>query len=139
MGSILLSRFAHRVPPARMMICFSLAWYAMLTVFAHMPSPALGIPALVVTGLMQSLGLVPATAMLLRNSDEQFRGRIMGIRMLAIYGNLPGLLISGPLIAAIGYPGMATLYCAIGIVFTLIIAVRWRDVLWRADAPANTR
>lgn len=139
MGSILLSRFAHRVPPARMMIGFSLAWYAMLTVFAHMPSPALGIPALVITGLMQSLGLVPATAMLLRNSDEQFRGRIMGIRMLAIYGNLPGLLISGPLIAAIGYPGMATLYCAIGIVFTLIIAARWRDVLWRADAPANTR
>jgi sugar phosphate permease len=104
-----------------------------------MPSPAIGIPVLVVTGFMQSLGLVPATAMLLRNSDEQYRGRIMGIRMLAIYGNLPGLLASGPLIVALGYAGMATLYCAIGIVFTLIIAVRWRDVLWRADAPTNKR
>jgi MFS family permease len=139
MGSIVLSRFAHRVPPARMMIVFSLAWYFMLTVFAHMPNPAFGIPALVLTGFVQSLGLVPATAMLLRNSDDKFRGRIMGIRMLAIYGNLPGLLISGPLIAAIGYPGMATLYCAVGVVFTLIIAARWRDVLWRADAPANRR
>ncbi len=139
MGSIVLSRFAHRVPAARMMIVFSVAWYIMLTVFAYMPSPALGIPVLVVTGFMQSLGLVPATAMLLRNSDEQYRGRIMGIRMLAIYGNLPGLLASGPLIAALGYPGMATLYCAIGIVFTLLIAVRWRGVLWRADAPANKR
>src|SRR6185295_541705 len=49
---------------------------------------------LVLTGFMQSLGMVPATAMLLRNSDEQFRGRIMGIRMLALYGNLPGLLLS---------------------------------------------
>jgi len=138
-GSIVLSRFAHRVPPARMMIIFSIAWYSMLLVFARAPGPEIGIPVLVLTGFMQSLGMVPATAMLLRNSDEQFRGRIMGIRMLALYGNLPGLLLSAPLIAAIGYPNTATLYCAIGITFTLIIAVRWHAQLWRLDAPANKR
>lgn len=138
-GSIVLSRFAHRVPPARMMIVFSLAWYAMLLVFARAPDPAIGIPVLVLTGFVQSLGMVPGTAMLLRNSDEQFRGRIMGIRMLALYGNLPGLLLSAPLIAGIGYPGTATLYCAIGIFFTLAIAVTWRAQLWRLDAPANRR
>jgi MFS family permease len=138
-GSVVLSRIAHRVPPARMMIVFSLAWYTMLLVFAQATSPAIGIPVLVLAGLAQSLGLVPATAMLLRNSDEQFRGRIMGIRMLAIYGNLPGLLASGPLIANFGYPVTAMLYCAIGILFTLIIAARWRVQLWRLDAPANKR
>ena len=134
-----MSRFAHRVPPARMMIVFSLAWYAMLLVFARTPDPAIGIPVLVLTGFVQCLGMVPATAMLLRNSDDQFRGRIMGIRMLALYGNLPGLLLSAPLIAGIGYPNTATLYCAIGILFTLIIAVHWRAQLWRLDAPANKR
>ena len=138
-GSIVLSRFAHRVPPARMMIVFSMAWYAMLLVFARAPDPAIGIPVLVLTGFVQSLAMVPGTAMLLRNSDEQFRGRIMGIRMLALYGNLPGLLLSAPLIASIGYPNTATLYCAIGILFTLIIAARWRAQLWRLDAPANRR
>jgi MFS family permease len=138
-GSIVLSRFAHRVPPARMMIIFSMAWYAMLLVFARAPDPAIGIPVLVLTGFVQSLGMVPGTAMLLRNSDEQFRGRIMGIRMLALYGNLPGLLLSAPLIASIGYPNTATLYCAIGIFFTLVIAVTWRTQLWRLDAPANKR
>jgi Na+/melibiose symporter-like transporter len=138
-GSIVLSRFAHKVPPARMMIIFSIAWYAMLLVFARAPEPAIGIPVLMLTGLVQSLGMVPATAMLLRNSDEQFRGRIMGIRMLALYGNLPGLLLSAPLIASIGYPNTATLYCAIGITFTLIIAICWRVQLWRLDAPANKR
>ena len=66
-------------------------------------------------------------------------GRIMGIRMLAIYGNLPGLLVSGPLIAGFGYPVTATLYCAIGIAFTLIIALNWREHLWRLGAPANKR
>ena len=78
-------------------------------------------------------------ALLLRNSEEQFRGRIMGIRMLAIYGNLPGLWIAGPLIAGFGYSFTATLYCAIGIAFTLLIAMRWRAHLWRMEAPANSR
>jgi predicted MFS family arabinose efflux permease len=138
LGSIFLSRFGHAVHPGRMMVVFSVAWYAMLMVFAHMPHPAAGIPALMLAGFAQSLGLVPASAMLLRASD-QFRGRIMGIRMLAIYGNLPGLLASGPLIAGFGYPVTATLYCAIGIAFTLIIALYWREHLWRLDAPANKR
>jgi hypothetical protein len=111
----------------------------MLAMFAQMPTPAIGIPVLVLVGLAQSLGLVPAAAVLLRHSDERFRGRIMGIRMLAIYGNLPGLLISGWLIPVFGYPATATSYCAVGILFTLMIAVSWRGVLWQADAPANTR
>lgn len=138
-GSLLMSRFAHRVSAARMMIVFNLAWLLMLAVFARVPTPAIGIPVLVLVGLAQSLGLVPAAAVLLRHSDDRFRGRIMGIRMLAIYGNLPGLLISGWLIAGFGYPATATSYCAVGILFTLIIAVYWRDVLWWADAPANAR
>jgi len=138
LGSIVLSRFGHAVHPARMMVVCSVAWYAMLTLFAHMPHPAAGIPALMLAGLAQSLGLVPASAMLLRASD-QFRGRIMGIRMLALYGNLPGLLLSAPLIARYGYPITATLYCTIGIAFTLIIAVRWREHLWRLGTPANKR
>jgi hypothetical protein len=78
-------------------------------------------------------------AMILRTSDVPLRGRVMGIRMLAIYGNLPGLLISGPLIARFGYPVTATLYCAFGIASTLLIAVCWRSHLWRRDALANRR
>ena len=138
-GSLLTSRLAHRVSAARMMIIFNLAWLFMLAIFAQMPTPVIGIPVLVFVGLAQSLGLVPAAAVLLRHSDERFRGRIMGIRMLAIYGNLPGLLISGWLIPVFGYSATATSYCAAGILFTLIIAAFWRRVLWRADAHANMR
>ena len=138
LGSIVLSRIGHAVRPGRMMIIFGAAWYTMLLVFAHMPHATAGIPALMLAGFAQSMGLVPATAMLLRTS-AQFRGRIMGIRMLVLYGNLPGLLIAGPLIASFGYPVMATLYCVIGLAFTALIAVRWRAQIWRLDAPANTR
>lgn len=138
-GAMVLSRVGHAVRPARMGLVFGVGWYAMLLVFAHTPHPVAGIAILVVTGISQSLGLVPMSAMLLRNSEARYRGRVMGIRMLAIYGNLPGLLISAPLIASIGYPLTATLYCAVGLTFTLLIAVRWRAHLWLREAPANTR
>jgi predicted MFS family arabinose efflux permease len=138
-GSIALSRYGGTIRAGRVMIVFCAAWYAMLLAFAHTRHPGAGIPLLILAGCAQSLGMVPMTALLLRTSDARFHGRIMGIRMLAIYGNLPGLLISGPLIANYGYPATATLYCAIGLAFTLLIAVRWRAYLWRLGAPANAR
>jgi MFS family permease len=137
--SVVLSRIAHAIRPARVAIAACVAWYAVLLVFAQAPDPTVGIPVLLLAGCAQSASQVPMAAMLLRNSNQRFRGRIMGIRMLAIYGNVPGLLISGPLIAGFGYPATATLYCTIGIAFTLVVAARWRDSLWRVDAPANRR
>ena len=79
------------------------------------------------------------SVMLLRTSGEHLRGRVMGIRMMAVYGVPLGLLTAGPLIASFGYPSTATLYCAIGLTCTLLIALRWRYHLWRLEAPANTR
>ncbi len=139
LGSIILSRHGSAIRPGRLMMIACVMWFVLLLVFAHMPHPAAGIPILVLAGSMQSVSMIPMSAMLLRNSDEQFRGRIMGIRMLAIYGNVPGLLISGPLIARFGYPATATFYCLFGLALTLLIAVRWRDHLWRPAALVNTR
>jgi Na+/melibiose symporter-like transporter len=139
LSSIVLSRLGHALQPARVTILACAAWYLALLVFAHTQHPAGGIAILFLAGFAQSASQVPMAAMLLRNSEEQLRGRVMGIRMLAIYGNLPGLLISGPLIAHFGYPLTATLYCMIGLTFTLLITMRWRAQLWRSDAPANTR
>ena len=125
--------------PARTMIVGCALWYAMLLVFAHLQNPVAGILVLILAGGSQSLSQVPMATMLLRNSDVQYRGRIMGIRMLALYGNVPGLLIAGPLIGYWGYQATATLYCGLGLVFTVLIAVRWRVHLWRRGAPANSR
>jgi Na+/melibiose symporter-like transporter len=138
-SSIMLSRVAHTIRPARAMIFGAVTWYIMLIVFAHTPDPHGGSLVLILAGCAHSVSQVPMAAMLLRNSDAQFRGRIMGIRMLAIYGNMPGLLLSGPLIARFGYPVTATLYCLFAVTFILLIVVHWRAHLWRLDAPSNTR
>jgi MFS family permease len=138
-GSIVLSRYGSTIQPARVMVVGGLLWYSFLIVFANTPYQAPGIAVLVIAGFAQSISQVPMAAVLLRSSDEHFRGRVMGIRMLAIYSNIPGLLIAGPLIASIGYPATATAYCVFGIVFAAAITVRWRAHLWRREAPANVR
>lgn len=137
--SLVLSRYGGVLRPARVMLIAGVIWYAFLLTFAHTEHPAAGITALFLAGCAQSVSQVPMATLLLRTSDVQYRGRLMGIRMLAIYGNLPGLLISGPLIASLGYPVTATIYCIVGIGFTALIAARWRRQLWRLDAPANAR
>jgi Na+/melibiose symporter-like transporter len=122
-----------------MMIVFSILWYVMLIIFGHNQHPLGGIVILVITGIVHSLGQIPMNAMLLRTTDEQYRARVMGIRMLMIYGNMIGLMLFGPLIAQIGYPFTATLYCVCGILVTVLIASRWREHLWQSDALANRR
>jgi Na+/melibiose symporter-like transporter len=139
MGSIWLTRFGGGIRPGRVMVVGGLVWYALLVVFASVPWHGLGITVLLIAGFAQSMSQVPMSAILLRTSDEQFRGRVMGIRMLAIYGNLPGLLLAGPLIARFGYPATASAYCLFGVTFAVLIAWRWREQLWKRTAPANRR
>jgi MFS family permease len=139
MSSVVMSRIGHTVRPARTMIIFSAGWYLSLLLFVQTTHPAPGIAVLILVGLSQGLSQIAMSTLLLRNSNEQFRGRVMGIRMLAIYGNIPGLLLAGWLIQRIGYPLTATSYCLCALVFIVIVAARWRAQLWRRDAPANAR
>jgi MFS family permease len=139
LGSLVMSRWGLAFRPGRVMLGAGAGWLAMVLVLAHTVTPAQGMPILVLGGFAQSVGLVMMSSILLRNSDPQYRGRVMGIRMLAIYGNVPGLLLSAPLISAYGYAWTATAYCIFGLAFTALIAVVWRAELWRSSAATNAR
>jgi len=138
LGSVTIGLAGRAVRPARMMIVFAMAWYAMLLVFVHTRSPASGSLALILAGLAQSLSLVPMSAMLLHGAGA-FRGRVMGMRMLAIYGLPIGLTAAGALIDRIGFVTTATVYCGVGFALTMLIAIHWRGVLWPLQAQANAR
>jgi hypothetical protein len=86
---------------------------------------------LIIAGIAQSFSMVSLQIVLLQASGERFRGRVMGVRMMAIYSLPLGLLAAGPLIDWIGWHGTATLYAAVGLAFTTLIALRWRAALWR--------
>ena len=138
-GSLLLSTVARNIPAGRIMISFAFAWYAMLLVYSYVTLPALGVALLMLAGFMQSLSMVPMAVMLLRSAEPRLRGRVMGVRMLAVYGMPLGLLLAGWLIQRFGFVATATGYCLFGLVATGVIALVWRRHLFPLAAPANGR
>ena len=91
----------------------------------------------VAAGLSQSLSMVTLSIILLRTNDPRFRGRVMGVRMLAIYTLPIGLLLSGPVVAAAGFRGLVVLYVSLGLTLLASIALAWRRELLAHSAPAN--
>ena len=138
-GSVIVSLAGRALRPARMMLVAALVWYSLLLVFVEMPNAASGRMMLAAAGFAQSLSMVPMAVMLLHSAGAKFRGRVMGVRMLAVYGLPLGLLAAGFLIERIGYTATALGYCVFGLLATAAIALRWRQALWPLDAPGNAR
>jgi len=138
-GSLLMSVLGPRVRPARAMLTATVVWFLCLLVFAHAPGPGLAMTMLASAGAAQSLSMIALQIMLLRTSEPRFRGRIMGVRMLAIYPLPLGLLIAGALIPVLGYHATATLMVVSGLLMTAGIALGWKSELVPLGAVANGR
>jgi predicted MFS family arabinose efflux permease len=133
-GGLLMSR-VDVAKLAKMMIACAIMWHLLLIVFAQMQTFAGGIAALFVVGIAQSLAMVSLTVILVRESGPRFRGRVMGVRMMAIYTLPLGLLVAGPLIERFGWTATATLYAVFGLIVSVLIALRWRAALLRTEQP----
>jgi hypothetical protein len=136
-GSLSVGSSRFQLRAARAMLWSGALWFGALLVFGQTTTLAVGVPLLFATGFVQSFCLTPLAAIMLRSSDESMRGRVMGVRMLAIWGLPLGMLASGPMIAAIGYPATTAVYAGVGLVATLAIGYRWRHALWARSAAAN--
>jgi predicted MFS family arabinose efflux permease len=139
LGSIAISIHGARIRPARAMLAGAVAWFTLNFVFSWIETPLWGEVVLFLAGFVQSFCMIPMAVLLLRVADPKFRGRVMGVRMLAVYGLPIGLLLSGPLIERVGFSLTGSLYSLLGIVFTLLIAVFWRAHLWHPASAANVR
>jgi len=113
------------------MIVAAVIWHALVFIFAQTTMLWSGIAMLMLCGFAQSLTMICHTVILLSASTPRYRGRIMGVRMLAIYSLPLGLLAAGVLIGLIGFRATASLYAVVGLAFTVLIAVRWRASLWQ--------
>jgi predicted MFS family arabinose efflux permease len=138
-ASLLLSRLEARVLPARTMILCAVAWMALTLLFGQVGGIAGGMAVLALMGLAQGLCIVPMSVLQLRNAPPELRGRIAGLRTLAVYGLPIGLWIAGPLIAWLGFAATAAIYGGTGLLCTLLMLARWRAHLWPEGAPANRR
>jgi hypothetical protein len=137
-GSMTLS-LTGGIRVARLMIGAIVMWYATLLVFAQIQTVPAAMACLVLAGFSQSLTMISIAVILMRSASEHFRGRVMGVRMMVIYGLPLGLLAAGSLIDLIGFAATATLYAASGLALMLLIALNWRADLWHVHAPANAK
>ena len=131
LGSIILAWTSSQKYSNKLMLINLVAWYTMLVIFAQVESKQMALLVLVFIGITHSLTIVSMAAALLGVTDQMVRGRVIGVRMLAVYGIPLGLLASGFLIEALDFAVFVGIYATIGIGFTVIIGLKWRSFIWR--------
>ena len=84
-----------------------------------------------VIGAAHSFAMISMAVLLLSTAEEPFRGRVSGVRMLAVYGLPIGLVLGGALIELMGVPLTFTVYGVAGFGVVLAIVLRWPNLLRR--------
>ena len=136
-ASVIVSRMGMSVRPARMMMIGGIAWHVLVIAFGFSTSFPIGIALLAGIGLAQGMCTLPMSVLLLRGAPPALRGRIMGMRTLAVYGLPIGLMLAGPLVDHAGFTATALVYGGGGLACALLILRRWRAHLWPLGAPGN--
>lgn len=129
-GSLLLVWTGGPRRTARYMMINLMLWYGLLIVFAQLTDKTYAVGLLVVIGIVQGMSMISMSVTLLSIVSSEFRGRIMGVRMLAVYGLPLGLVIAGGVMETIGYAVLVTLFCVTGMTGVLYVCFRYRDILW---------
>ena len=130
LGSLFMTFSGQWRHPGKFMFVGIWVWFALLLVFAQMASESSGALVLFITGLGQSMAMIAMSVTLIGNTEPPFRGRILGVRMLAVYGLPLGLFGSSGLIVWLGFPATATLYGCLGLAGSAFIAFKWREKVW---------
>ena len=137
LGSLTLGTWGAHWPPARTMLVTCALWHACLLGLALPIGAGTAMALYLGAGMMQSLSMLALSILLVRTSDERFRGRVMGARMLAIYTLPLGLLAAGGLIPLIGFSALVALYVGVGLLVLGAIGWVWRQDLWSRGSRAN--
>ncbi|MEK9675756.1 MAG: MFS transporter [Chloroflexota bacterium] len=128
-GSILMAIFSRVGRPERFMMITMVVWYVLLILFAGTDSNDQGLPLLALIGASISFCMIAMSVVLMTFTRTEMRGRVMGVRMLAVYGLPMGLVIGGWLIEQIGVRSAITWYAIVGLGFTALSAIIWPGLI----------
>ena len=129
LGSLATATILRVTKPARMMVIWLVIWHLFILLLGLFSIPMAASVVITMIGLAQSFAMIPMSVLLLNTADESYRGRISGIRMLAVYGMPMGLLMGGVLIEWIGVPATTVVFGSVGLVGSTAIVARWRNIL----------
>ena len=130
LGSLILAATPSQKYSPKLMLINLVMWYVMLAIFSTIETKVDGLVVLFFVGLTHSFAMTSMSVALLGFTNELVRGRVMGVRVLAIYGVPLGLLASGFLIEYFGYSIFMAIYIFIGVIITVTIGIKWRYSIW---------
>lgn len=122
-GSMSLASVRNLRSAGKFLILAVVAWHATMVAFSASHTFYLSLAILVATGMAFSSTQVLMLTLLLRTTLPEFRGRIMGLRSLAIYNFTFGSMNSGAVAGVWGAPVAATINAVVGIGLVGILAL----------------
>ncbi|MDA1256417.1 MAG: MFS transporter [Chloroflexi bacterium] len=136
-GSVALAAYTQSVHPTRRMIVGIVLWHFSMLAFALMGWWLAALATLVVYGTTQSLAMISMSTTLLHASPVELRGRVMGVRSLAVYGLPMGLLISGVIAEWLGVRTALAINSVVGLGGTAVAAIVWRGLWSESGDPGR--
>lgn len=121
MGSFFLIKFGGRYSPGLMMVIGTFFWGAFQLLLAVTPTYEIALAVLMCAGMAQAVSLTSMTLMLLTTSSSDMRGRVMGLRSMAVAPLFLGSLLSGALAQELGAPMATLIFSAFSIGVTLCV------------------
>ena len=128
-GSLITATLLRGVRPGRTMVIFIALWHVLVIVFGQSETLASGLALMVVIGMVQSLSMVSMSVLLFTITEAPYRGRMGGVRMLAVYGLPMGVLAGVAMIEWIGINTTYNFFGIIGMIGTCLIVAKWPAVL----------
>jgi MFS family permease len=107
----------------RLLLVAIVLWHASMVAFAASTSIPLSLGILVLTGMSFSATQVLMLTVLLRTTPPDYRGRVMGLRVLAIYGHALGSMSSGAVAGTWGAPWAAQINAVVGVALVSALAL----------------
>ena len=134
-GSLAMAALVKSRRPERVMMFVIVIWYVLLIVFAGSKSNAVGLPLLALIGASISFSMISMSVVLMTFTKFEMRGRVMGVRMLAVYGLPVGLVVGGWLIERYGVQAAITGFAVGGLIATGLAAIKWPALLTGFTRP----
>jgi MFS family permease len=122
-GSVSLASVRNLRCAGKFLLVAMVAWHGTMVAFSASTSIYLSLGILVMTGIAFSSTQVLMLTVLLRAAPPEFRGRVMGLRVLAIYAYTFGSMSAGGIAGAWGAPWAANMSAALGIALVGILAL----------------
>ena len=126
-GGLIGSMFWASIPNLKhtglLCILAVVGWHSTMIVFAASTNFYLSVGILVVTGMLFSSSLVLVLTVLMKTGRPEFRGRLMGLRTLAIYAHAFGSLAAGTAAGLLSAPTAAVLFGLFGIGMMAVLAL----------------